>query len=101
MAIKAFISFVILISLSSCKKNYTCSCTTYLTYKTNSGNFNTQSFPGDKAEYKEKFTKKQAKSACEHMATAVQTNIKNSFTDNGRYFLQAGESIETKCDIIL
>lgn len=102
MPIKAIITFsVLIILLSSCKKNYVCNCITYVTYKTSSGYFNTKSYPGDKTKYNEKLTEKQARSACSHMETAIQSNITNWFTYNGKYVILPGESITTKCDIVL
>ncbi len=97
--------FIILLAcfglLTSCKKSYTCSCSTSWTYKSSSGNYNTQTFAGDKSAYGSKLTKKQAKNACEHERVATETNFTNVITDNGYYPLVAGESVNTSCSILL
>ncbi len=97
--------FIILLSclsmFTSCKKSYTCSCSTNWTYKTSSGAYNTETFAGDKSAYSSKLTKNQAKNACNHERVATETNFTNGITGNGSYPLLAGESIYTSCSIIL
>jgi len=79
------------------KKIYTCSCNTTLTYKNSPTSYATEIFPGDKSAMDQKLTKKQATAACAHQQTAIQTNLTNGWTDNGKYPLEPGESITTEC----
>lgn len=62
----------------SCKKKYTCECTTTSNYaaitETNKSMANT---------YNSKMTKKQAQSACDHEAQSIKSTFENSFSENG------------------
>ncbi|MBL7933767.1 MAG: hypothetical protein JNL60_17825 [Bacteroidia bacterium] len=92
--------FLLTLSLCSCKKNYTCECNTTVTYYSSpDSRFYTIVIPGNKNRYSEKMSIKNAKSACEHEQVAVQTNFTNWLTNNGRYTLRAGESVQTSCGL--
>ncbi len=85
----------------SCKKSYVCQCNTSWTYKTNSNNYNTSVFSGDKTPYSAKLTKKQAKSACENQQASTETSFTNVITDNNNYPFSQGESVKTDCALIV
>jgi hypothetical protein len=90
-------SVLFVLILCSCKKNYTCNCTTELKFKTNSGSYDTRYFPAKKEPYSSKMSKKQAESSCEHQRTAIETNFTSAYTDAGQFPLLPGESIRTNC----
>jgi phage-related tail protein len=66
------------LGFASCKKAYTCECTTTIT----SGSFS-DSYLSSAKEYSKKMSKKQAQSACDHEAESIQSTANNSITDNG------------------
>ena len=73
---------LVFLSLVSCKKSYTCDCTTVTTavdpkYPSVIRNEST-SMP-----YSEKMTEKQAKATCDHQAESIKSTYNNSFTGNG------------------
>lgn len=90
----------LLLSISSCKKTYTCNCSTSYTYKSSNGGYSNIIIPANGASYSEKMTEKKAKVACQHEQTAIQTNFTNGITGNGQSSLVSGESIVTSCAII-
>ncbi len=96
-----FFGILLLFSLASCKKKYTCSCNTNATLKASNGGYVSQVMPGSKTQYTEKMTQKQAKEACKHEEDAIQSDFTNGWTGNGQSPLLAGESIVTSCSIIL
>jgi hypothetical protein len=83
----------------SCKKTYQCTCTTSLTFKLSSGNYDTRLFPNTADSYSEKMTHKQAKASCEHQKEAVQKSFTSAYTTNGLFPLESGESILTECTL--
>ena len=91
--------FLLLALLASCKKNYTCSCTTVLIGKSSNGSYITNTQPGTDKEYSQKLTKKQAESACSYEQNAIQTSFNRAYTDNGYAPLKSGESINTTCNL--
>jgi hypothetical protein len=96
------LSAFFVMTLMSCKKKYTCDCSTAYTYKSqNTGDYLTLTIPGDKNAYSQKMTKKQATDACKNQQDAVQSDFTNGITNNGQQPLGPGESIQTTCSIIL
>jgi hypothetical protein len=90
------------LAFSSCKKSYTCDCSTVYTYKShNTGDFVTLTIPGDKNAYGQKMTKNQAVEACKHEQESTQSDFTNGITGSGQTPLEPGESIQTNCSIIL
>lgn len=91
-----------LLALSSCKKTYTCECSTDFTYRSSSsGSLFTATYPGETTQYSEKMREKQAKAACAHEAPTIEKNFSNFITDNGKFPLKSGEKITTSCSIKL
>ncbi len=68
---------VLLLCIASCKKSYTCSCTTTTTFVVTG--FGTFPIPSktDDAAYSKRMTKKQAQSACGHQALTIQSLEEN------------------------
>lgn len=75
------ISSLILIGLSSCKKSYSCQCTTTITAQGSPS----ENYPTTSKTYSEKMTEKQAKSACSHEETTVKTSIDDNINKVGAY----------------
>lgn len=95
--------FIILLNIIlgvSCKKSYTCDCTTAFTYQTSPGTYDTKVYSSKKDKLSEKFTKKQAAAVCLHEKEAIETNLINGYTDNGKVPLKAGESVTTNCSLV-
>lgn len=85
----------------SCKKNYTCECSSVITlYYESDKKFHTDPpYNNHTAPYSEKMKKKQAIAACEHEQRVTQSNLVNAFTANGRDPFRAGESVVTTCKL--
>jgi hypothetical protein len=97
-----FLAGTLILSISSCKKTYTCSCSTTYTFKNSNNNgYTTIIIPAEKKAYSRKMSEKKAKVACTHEGVAIQTNFENGITGNGYYSLDGGESIFTNCAITL
>jgi hypothetical protein len=89
---------VMVLTLSACKKNYTCECSTTTTFVAPGfGNFPFPSKSEDKA-YSKKMTKKQAEAACEHEGETIESIMREGFADTtgsgGAYF-----TVNTKCSL--
>ena len=77
-----FLVALMILGLSSCKKNYTCECVT--TENTGRRGFTTIStYNNSTTPYKEKMTKNQAEAACKHEEEAITSSYKNWRTENG------------------
>lgn len=74
------------ISLASCKKSYSCSCTT----KATGQGFNEEVTSSN--SYSEKMKEKQAKAACANSQTAVKATADKAY--NG-----TGASVTTTCEV--
>ena len=93
-------SGMLLLILGSCKKNYTCECTTTLKYPSSlTGQNMTVVLHGSTVKYSEKLSRTQAEAACIHEETAIQTNVINWDTRNGAYVYKTGESTITECSL--
>ena len=80
---KSFFLFaLLLLSLSSCKKSYTCDCVT-TENKGRRGFVMTSTYKNTSTSYSEKMTKKQAQAACKHEEEAITSSYKNWRTENG------------------
>lgn len=77
----------------SCKKPYTCTCTTTTTYSGGSPDINKSHVK----EYSEKMTQKQAESACDHEEQAIKSTFDASFTENGSQ--PAFGQVSTTCEL--
>jgi hypothetical protein len=64
---------------SSCKKVYTCSCTTTLLY-TSGGAVN---YLDNSEKYSEKMNKRTAESACENKEKSLNSSYSNALSNNG------------------
>ena len=92
--------FFLFIYFTSCKKNYTCQCTTkFVYYSTTYNSYNSFIAEGNNFVYNQKYTEKQAKAACAHEQEAIQSSTTNWDTGNGRYTYKPGESVTTTCGI--
>jgi len=89
---------LVLFSLVSCRKQYTCNCT--LTFTTNdNGTQYTSVYKNTATTYDEKMKEKQAKAACDHEATAMQSTFTGLFTNNGTMQQDPNISYNTVCTI--
>ncbi len=77
----------IVIAMASCKKSYTCSCTTNTVitvpaYPGYPGGTFTLPSETQSSAYAEKMTKAQAKSACDHEKETLENSEKDAFAKN-------------------
>jgi len=84
---------LVAISFASCKKEYTCACTTTISYS--GGN---DLYKDDAQPYSKKMSKKTAEAACDEKQTAIDASYKNAFTDNG-VDQNPGISAKTACEL--
>lgn len=90
--------FALGLVLASCKKEYTCDCTTTDTYTDNNGVKVVTAVENDSKAYSAKMTEKQAKAACEAEAPAIESNFLDLYESlNGAP--PEGELIETTCKL--
>ena len=80
------------LGIVSCKKTYTCECTTSSNYAGI-----TENNKSSASNYSTKMTKKQAQSACEHEAQSVKSTFENSFSENGTATTSA--TVVTNCEL--
>lgn len=95
---KLFIPVALVLSLASCKKAYTCSCSTVYTYDDGAG-YSTETWADDDKVYSAKMSKKAATAACDAEKASLEKSFNNAITDNGQYTLGAGESIVSSCTL--
>lgn len=89
------------LALASCKKKYTCDCSTVVSESRGGGTTNYLfTFPADKKQYSEKMTKKQAEAACEHQQNAIETVFKNGYKGSSNYVIVSGDIVVTTCSLI-
>ncbi len=88
-----------LLAFFSCKKKYTCDCSTLVKMSYNSSTNYSGTFQADKKQYSEKMTKKQAEVACEHQRTAIETDFKNGYQGTDTYRIISGDVVITTCSI--
>lgn len=71
---------VLALLLVSCKKLYTCNCSTVSNTPSSSGSLitNTKS-----VQYNEKMTRSQAKAACEHEQASIKSTEESFFLNSG------------------
>ena len=73
-------------SFASCKKAYTCACTTTVTSPNYLGTGTTTNvYNDDAAAYGKKMNKKTAQSACDAEKASMEQTFKNAETSNGQY----------------
>jgi hypothetical protein len=84
------------LACTSCKKAYTCECTTTTTGTSQGVSL---SFPSksDSKAYGKKMSKKQAEAACDHMATSVQSTEENAFAQEPDPDVTF--TVKTKCSL--
>ena len=82
----------IVVTLLSCKKQYTCSCNTTFYDQGAQTIFNAKQIPISK-----KLTKKQAQSVCDHEANNLDTLWYNYATNYGNSPLISGEKFYSSC----
>lgn len=78
----AFLAALMIFTLCSCKKKYTCDCVTTENKGRRGFVFITEYKNTSKA-YSEKMTKSQAKAACKHEEEAIDSSYENWWTANG------------------
>lgn len=94
------ISGALILFLASCKKEFTCTCTTTYVFKNNNtSGFVTTVIPGNDVKYAKKLSQKQANASCDDEQNSVQTSFINSATNSGTRPLQSGESVTTSCGL--
>ncbi len=92
--LKLFTFVFATIFFSSCKKDYTCACTTYYTM-----NGFSMVWEDDNASYNKKMNKKTAQSSCDAEKASMEKSAQNLFTNNGANPMPAGESVTVKCTL--
>jgi len=85
---------VLAFAATSCKKAYTCSCTTTFNYS----GFSPDTYKDDSEEYSKKMTKKTAEAACDNKADSFDNSYKNALTDNGTD-TNPGVTAKTECEL--
>lgn len=86
------ITAIISLGSVSCKKTYTCECTTSSNY---AGAIENNKSGATK--YDSKMTKKQAQSACDHEAQSIKSTFENSFSENRTAATSA--TVVTSCEL--
>lgn len=81
------------ISFASCKKEYTCACTTTLSYTGGKDDYK-----DDAQAYSKKMSKKTAEAACDEKQVAIDASYKNALTDNG-VEPDPGVTAKTACEL--
>jgi hypothetical protein len=90
--------FLVGLAMASCKKAYTCDCVT--TYKDSSnGTTVVANYKNTSVSYSEKMKEKQAKSACDHEAKAIQSNFESIETFNGTQTQDPAYVYSTACTL--
>jgi hypothetical protein len=84
------------ISLASCKKSYTCACTTTINF--NGSTISNAYYKDDATSYSKKMNKKTAQAACDNKKASLDASWKNGLTDNGTY-PNPGITASTSCDL--
>ena len=77
--------FVVLLAglaLASCKKEYSCDCTSTVTFTDNGFSY-TQYFKNESTPYSQKLSEKQAESVCDHEEETIASTLRNNITANG------------------
>ncbi len=84
----------LIMSVTSCKKTYTCECVTTSTYGSGvAPSINKSTVK----EYSAKMSEKQAQAACDHEAETIKSTFDNSFTENGSTSNFA--NVSTDCEL--
>jgi hypothetical protein len=89
---------IAMLSLASCKKAYTCACTSTWSYTIGSTSY-TDTYDDDAAVYSKKMSKKTAQAACDAEKASVEKTFQNAITENGQYPMDSGESLSTTCTL--
>ena len=87
------IGCALVMSVTSCKKTYTCECETTSNYAGGSPDVNKSTVK----EYSAKMSEKQAQAACDHEAETIKSTFVNSFTENGT--LSNTANVTTECEL--
>jgi hypothetical protein len=82
------------ISFASCKKSYTCACTTTLNFSGSTPS----TYKDDATSYSKKMNKKTAEAACDNKKASLDASWKNGLTDNGTD-PNPGVTASTSCDL--
>lgn len=77
---KVFYPIFFILILSSCKKDYNCSCRSVFNYPGGSETFLSSQKPLEK-----RLTKKQAQAICDSEAAALEKTLNNWWTNNGTW----------------
>jgi hypothetical protein len=93
---KIILTLVIAVSLTSCKKTYTCNCVTTFDY---SGSPSSTFASTPDVAYTNKMTKKKATAACQHEGKNINNTYTNILTNNGQGSVPGGTSVSTDCSL--
>ena len=94
---KIFLLLVLAATFSSCKKTYTCDCTTTFNYLS-SGSYPSTTYESNSVAYTNQMTKRKATAACEHEGKNINSTYVNIKTNNSPGSL-SGVSIATECKL--
>jgi hypothetical protein len=86
------------LSLASCRKQYTCNCVFTIT-SNNNGSTTTSQYRNTSTTYSEKMKKEKADAACDHEAIAVQSTYTALFTNNGTIPPDPSLNYNTTCTL--
>jgi len=94
-----FFFLILIFTGASCKKAYTCQCSTTTTIPSSvtQGDPYTTINRSQNIEYSAKMKKKQAEAACEHEQQTISSIMQNGWTENGTY--NSGIVSVTTCDL--
>jgi hypothetical protein len=93
---------IVMLSLVSCKKTYTCACTSTYSVTTSSGSSvvtNSGYYDDGGGAYGKKMNKKTAQAACDAEKASFEKAMMNTYTNNGSEPLDANESLSTECTL--
>ena len=87
---RIFLGIMLVLSFSSCRKKYNCSCHTVVNYYGGSETFESSVRPMEK-----RLTKNQAKAVCDGEAAALDETYKNFLTNNSSWSANGAYSRST------
>jgi hypothetical protein len=86
---------VLILTFSSCKKEYNCRCSTTVLF---GNSFSQNTYPSKNVAMNKKMTEKQAKAVCAHEAESINATYTNFITNNGNWSSN-GTTAHTICSI--
>lgn len=76
----------------ACKKEYTCKCTTTVSYTGHNDIYSSKT-----TKFSEKMKKEEAQAICNHEGTNINTSYYNAFTEGGTFPINT--SFKTSCTL--